>query len=310
MSPVSIGDVLVNDCVSDAIEIDDAILLARGGLVWRDYFLPGNKIHYWPTAWRSASWLPGIIIDEHTIKIHEEFLSNVDIISQLHFHIDTGIAKDNFGHFIHDTLSYLYAYENATTGFGEIPFASFGLRFPNCLKIFKLVFGRQIGEANLHPGKSTLFRKLIVPRRQSVIQEDGRFELSFRSLRAARDRIHSHFFESGNRVAPEYDLFVHRSPGRSFGSRSVIQGRDFGNTFEFLNDMSSAGFVCVEPGGLNLPTLAHLFCNARQVVGVHGAGLANILLLPEQRSVIEIRSHEGNWRSIEAVAAALERFLI
>jgi hypothetical protein len=304
-APVPIAGAFVQDCPSDAVVIEDAILLARGGLVWQDYYVPGSEIHYWPTGWRVASWLPGTIIDDSKIEIYEEFLDDLEVVEGIHFHIDTGIAKDNFGHFVHDTLSYLDVYEKCVDHLGELPFASFGLRFPNCLKMFELVFGKALGDAKLDPGKSIMFRKLVLPRRQSIIQENDKFEISFRSLQNSRARLHSTLWDPNSLSSAQFDLFVHRSPSRSFGHRSVVQGRDFENLFEFLNDVAAAGLVCVEPGGLNLPSLAHLFCNARQVVGVHGAGLANILLLPEGRSVVEIRSHVGNWRSIEAVSAVL-----
>jgi len=38
---------------------------------------------------------------------------------------------------------------------------------------------------------------------------------------------------------------------------------------------------------------------------MHGVGLANLLFCPLGARVFELRSHEGNWRSLEATSLAL-----
>lgn len=77
-------------------------------------------------------------------------------------------------------------------------------------------------------------------------------------------------------------LYLHRAPG---GWRWVENGDE---VCEFLK---SRGFEIVRPEAMSFPDQVRLFASASLIVGMHGAGLANILFAPRARLVEFIGSY-------------------
>jgi capsular polysaccharide biosynthesis protein len=71
-------------------------------------------------------------------------------------------------------------------------------------------------------------------------------------------------------------------------SRADAKGRSVHNWEEVLPVFRSHGFEVVELSGLSTEDQIELFSDASQVVGVHGAGLTNILFAPRDCAVLEI----------------------
>lgn len=78
--------------------------------------------------------------------------------------------------------------------------------------------------------------------------------------------------------------------------KRIVIGRDDVNTRRWLNQYESVnllkekyGFVYVSTSQMNLIEQAKLFNGAEIVVGVHGAGLTNILFMNNNATVIELR---------------------
>ena len=60
------------------------------------------------------------------------------------------------------------------------------------------------------------------------------------------------------------------------------------NEEELTGRLGDLGFVCVDPGELPFDEQVLLFSNARLVVGVHGAGCANLLFAPSDGVFVEL----------------------
>ena len=70
-------------------------------------------------------------------------------------------------------------------------------------------------------------------------------------------------------------------------SRADVNARRVLNEDEVFGRLEPHGFERVTPGRLPLAEQVALFSQAQIVVGTHGAGLANIVFMPEGGSVIE-----------------------
>jgi capsular polysaccharide biosynthesis protein len=71
------------------------------------------------------------------------------------------------------------------------------------------------------------------------------------------------------------------------------------------SELTLKGFLVIDPGALNIPQIAQLLRNTKQVIGVHGAGMANILFAPPGCELTEIVAFHGNSRSIAAICTIL-----
>ena len=65
------------------------------------------------------------------------------------------------------------------------------------------------------------------------------------------------------------------------------------------------GFIGLEPGNIPVESVVNITTQAETLVGVHGAGLSNLMFAPEMTHVFEIRSHLGAWPSLQCMATVL-----
>jgi capsular polysaccharide biosynthesis protein len=80
------------------------------------------------------------------------------------------------------------------------------------------------------------------------------------------------------------------------------------NEAEVENALSSIGFVSVILEDYSVVEQAAIFSEAKLVIGIHGAGLSNILFLPENSILIELRKFDGGENSFfQSLAAALNQ---
>jgi len=82
------------------------------------------------------------------------------------------------------------------------------------------------------------------------------------------------------------------APGnrRIFLTRARSRRRALRNGEEIAEILAAYGFACVDADTLSLPEQIALFTHARHVVGIHGAGLMNVLYrAPAPMSLFEIR---------------------
>jgi capsular polysaccharide biosynthesis protein len=69
--------------------------------------------------------------------------------------------------------------------------------------------------------------------------------------------------------------------------------------------LEAAGFACIVLEQLSFAEQIHLFTTAETVVGVHGAGLANLVFAPAAATVIEIMPDSCNNPCFRNIAAAV-----
>ena len=132
--------------------------------------------------------------------------------------------------------------------------------------------------------------RLIIPEAKRVTVRAP--EILFSSNIAADFRHPAHYcagwaIDGLRRVMGVEDLPARR--GRKLLiSRGDAKGRAVLNWGALLPVFARYGFETVELTGLPLAEQMALFRDASQVVGVHGAGLTNILFAPRECSVLEI----------------------
>lgn len=75
---------------------------------------------------------------------------------------------------------------------------------------------------------------------------------------------------------------------RLFVMRENVTRRRLLNQDELAERLAALGFTCVDPGTLSFKEQVALFQGASVVVGVHGAGLTNVLFGPQEGALIEL----------------------
>ena len=105
-------------------------------------------------------------------------------------------------------------------------------------------------------------------------------------------------FIQGNEKKFSKKIYIDRSDSTS----NVKHLRTIQNEDEVKNYLSRAGFESVRLGEYSFKDQVSIFKNAEIVVGLHGAGFANIVFSKPNTKVIELkkRSHEG--KEIENLA--------
>jgi Glycosyltransferase 61 len=160
---------------------------------------------------------------------------------------------DNYYHWLLDSLSRLAVLE--ATGYGELP-----LIVPERLRPWQRETLSRLGVA---ASRLTPFRgSHVQPERLVWAAPPG--YISFANpivVRWLRERL------AGSAVRePQRRLFIRRMVNRRVANESAV-----------LGVLSTYGFEVVELESLTVAEQIELFSDARAVVGVHGAGLANIL---------------------------------
>lgn len=128
--------------------------------------------------------------------------------------------------------------------------------------------------------KDELFvRKLIIPSNRRVEKLPGSTDSKFLSPMACK--------WLRNEARSRIDLSNTEFSDKIFISRSDAGRRELKNREEILDLLENRGFVSYELTELSFRQQVELFSQANQVIGVHGAGLVNVLFSSECR-VIEI----------------------
>jgi capsular polysaccharide biosynthesis protein len=81
-----------------------------------------------------------------------------------------------------------------------------------------------------------------------------------------------------------------RSDARKIYLSRVGQKRSPTNERDLQRELEQQGFVCFDGSGVSLLSQIALFSSAKQLIGMHGAGLSNIVWAPEGVDVCEIFS--------------------
>lgn len=91
-----------------------------------------------------------------------------------------------------------------------------------------------------------------------------------------------------DRAWQAYDIFSYDGPRRIYVSREDAEHRKVRNEAAIINRFEQLGFTIVTPGRHSFEDQVRLFSKAEIVVGVHGAGMTNLLWTKPGATVLEI----------------------
>jgi len=102
--------------------------------------------------------------------------------------------------------------------------------------------------------------------------------------------------------------YMGRKEGRKlYVSRALAYRRKISNEAEIIPILIENGFEIVFTENMTFQEQVMLFSSASAIAGMHGAGLTNMIFMPSQSSVIEIRnSHDSNNNCYFTLASDLE----
>ena len=300
------SSVNVADTPDDLVVLDDAMMVPNAGVVWQGLWV-GDTIQNLPGDWRTIRWLPGRHDPQSdSIDFPTSLLTPTRVVEQPVLLLDTMVGAGNFGHFVHDTLPYALILQRARALFPELRFHCARLQFPNQDRLFAAAFGQSI-DARVDVG-GALLRRVVLARRQSMMGGPT-WSMPFAGLRHARTAALRAWGIDGN--AGALRVFLHRFQDvDDRRARGLLYGRNFSNIDALLIGMLRAGFIALEPGRARIEEIAGLLGRAETVVSLHGAGLGNLVFCRPGARVFELRSHQGNWHSLEATSLVLgQRFI-
>lgn len=298
---------ILNDTGDDLIILDNAIIVDRGGVIWKDNWI-SDTIHYMPPDWKDVPWLPGIYNKaDKTIDIYEECIRETGNIEYPVLWVDSFPANHNFGHFVHDTLPYGIVFQRSRMLEPQIRPLLVPMNFRNQRSLFSVVFDYPYEQCTFSQA-GYRFKKLYLARRQTDMTS-ANWTLSFSGIRHARNVAQNKWGVQGltsDYNDSLYDVYLHRIQNiDELRSRGLLLGRDFSNFNEMLNGLLKVGFLALDPGSLDINIVANMMSRAKTVVSVHGAGLANLIFCRKEARIFEIRGKGGAWRSLEALSAVL-----
>jgi capsular polysaccharide biosynthesis protein len=140
-----------------------------------------------------------------------------------------------------------------------------------------LKFFPQIKVVFLHKSRMTKFQNL-----RWISQMGGPYQFNYPLMRSLRESL-----------APDIRITSHGGTRRLFVSRAKSGRRFLRNEGEIAPLLKAFGFDIVHFETLGLNEQIELCRGCEVLLGIHGAGLANMLFLPEGSSVIEIRKESA-----------------
>ena len=195
----------------------------------------------------------------------------------------------NFGHFVHDVLSLIY-YEDL----GAIVPRRDKVIAPRILApmqkaLFKKVFkGYEIVQA---PPRSTLrVEELLLP---ANLVSRNRFNPAAIFALAQRMR----------RIMEPYSVRESRKVCVSRRDGTPREMRDYANSDTFEANLRKRGYEVIEVSLLDPETQFSLWANVKEIVGIHGAGMMNMIMMPAGGKIIEIAAPTPHPRNTIAYCA-------
>ena len=158
--------------------------------------------------------------------------------------------------------------------------------------IFRLVFkGYEIVQI---PRNAALrAEELLLP--ANLCKKNSINPAAFASLAGRMRRIMAPYVEKRKRKV---------CVSRKGSKRNWAHGRDFANTEAYENTMRELGYDVVAITNLDLESQFALWANTNDIVGIHGAGMMNMIMMPSKGRYIEIVSEEPTPRALALCAMA------
>ena len=262
-----------------AVALPNATLYNNGAAL-----LPPHLAHDHDEIIFNGGWyFPGHLLWQHR-EVHEKFLKRVNQLINSHarhefvpgrcFSTRTEYSP-GFAHFGHDVLTRIY-YEDL------------GVIAPGREKI--------IGPKYSYPIQKFLFEKIFAD--YEIIWAPDSVALNVEELLIAANLhgiggLNAKSIESLARrmqriIAPyigteKFKVCVSRSDGSN-----VRLGRNLVNTEAYENLLRDWGFRIVAASTLDLDAQLHLWANTTDLIGVHGSGMMNMIMMPQGGNYTEI----------------------
>jgi len=188
--------------------------------------------------------------------------------------VATNFRNKNFYHFVHDVLARSLCLEAAERQLdAKLPVLMSKTEFQMQAVLSRAVFGRR---AVRHPkGAIVHLARAIIPRKAA----DGPniCRPAFDHLRAKLARAFPH------NPRPRRKLYVSRKDGTN-----TSFNRELANEESLQERLARYGFEVMTLSTLSPQAQLEAFTSAAVIAGMHGAGLTNMILMPEGGAVLEI----------------------
>ncbi|MDE3175776.1 MAG: glycosyltransferase family 61 protein [Pseudomonadota bacterium] len=290
LNPADLG--LPDSLKSGFVEFRDAIVTPLGFVVAGDYLIFNTQIL--PNGWMrgGAGGAPELIR-----RIFERnFIHRLDVwrdtcllstpgameeIAEPAFLFNSRLSWCNFAHFVHDTLIQTPTFANCAAHVGQSlqpVMVGPGFHYP----IMPEVFAGAIGAA----GKPPLFTRGRFFRVKRLFVPNTHFAPARHAIaRGAVDRLMRRLARAwpDHRGEKRRRVFISREDS----SRGADREPTFGNTAALKSALGEIGVEPLVVSRLDPAAYLDAFVNAELIVGLHGAGLMNVVLSPSPR-VLEI----------------------
>ena len=186
----------------------------------------------------------------------------------------------NFGHFVHDVLSRIYYEDLGAIVPGRDKVIAPPLRRPMEKKLFRMVFdGYEI--VNVADNVPLKVDELLLPANLCNMQC-----FNTQAIAALAGRVRSLMVSYADK--DKYKVCVSRSDGQ----RKNL-GRSFANFEDYETRMRKLGYASVAVSKLDPEDQFALWSNTTDIVGIHGAGMMNMIMMPSEGNYTEIAGASG-----------------
>ena len=258
--------------------LKNAELLPYGAAI-----LPDGLFCYSDSSFRQKNWrisfpnrfrFADAKTDDGTVIMSHE---NVMAVSGRCFSTRSNISH-NFGHFVHDVLTRIYYEELGVISPGREKVIAPDFALPMQKAMFERVFADY--EIVRSPPQ-TMFQveELLLP--ANLCSWTHFNPKGVEALARRMRRIVANYETEGT-----IKVCVSRRDGPD--GPGIVRDRDFANTDEFETRMRELGYQVVEASTLDPEGQFGLWANASSIVGVHGAGMMNMIMMPAGSFYAEI----------------------
>ncbi|WP_294532333.1 glycosyltransferase family 61 protein [uncultured Rhodoblastus sp.] len=267
--------------VPAVVRFDDAILLPDGSIVTDEHYV-FHGLTFVPHGGVWTRYAP-LVVEARGDFVQLCLPAEVREVNDLGFQLVTGHGQ-NYGHFHHDVIARAYFAQFAT----ELMSGSFKYicrypKFPMQLHILNHVFG----------AGNILFQHAVSLKAKScavAALPSGPYGMLPESVEFAHKHLKSAFSLKGSKGSRR--IFISRADG------VANQGRLISNQGELDALLRRFGFESMVLSTNDPHDTISAFENAECVLGLHGAGLMNLMFCPVPTKIIELHPpHAPPWIS-------------